>query len=176
MPQAGRQEETQNQDLVGKTASVCGRTWRKANKTWHGFIALPNLIGKGFHCLTFAQTRARMLIMYRLCGGWCFVKPSYSFTSWLPISVGLWLSKLFLEILFQLFSFAAFVNGVCIFICESFFFNFQRVIYLMTVCLHACVCIMCVPDGLGSQKRVLDFLELELWLVVNYHVGTGNGM
>ena len=41
------------------------------------------------------------------------------------------------------------------------------------VCVHAealCLCTMCVTGTHGDQKRALDFLELELWIVV----GNGN--
>lgn len=35
------------------------------------------------------------------------------------------------------------------------------------------VCITCVLSANGRQKRELDSLELESW-VVSYYVGTGN--
>ena len=28
----------------------------------------------------------------------------------------------------------------------------------------------CMPAALESQKKVADFLELELWMVTNYHI------
>lgn len=34
---------------------------------------------------------------------------------------------------------------------------------------------MCVPDAHGGQKRELDPLKLELWMVVSHYVGTENG-
>jgi hypothetical protein len=40
--------------------------------------------------------------------------------------------------------------------------------------LHVCMCTICVPGALGSQKGEMDPLELELWMVVNHHVGAGN--
>lgn len=33
----------------------------------------------------------------------------------------------------------------------------------MSVCLHVCICIMCVLDAPCDQKRGLDPLGLELW-------------
>lgn len=37
--------------------------------------------------------------------------------------------------------------------------------------LHVCLCTACVLGALGSQKRALDFLELELdWLYSNTRV------
>lgn len=40
--------------------------------------------------------------------------------------------------------------------------------------LHLCICTMCVPGAIGGQKGSMDPLELELWMVVNHHVGAGN--
>lgn len=37
-----------------------------------------------------------------------------------------------------------------------------------------CVCDICMPSALGGQKTVLEPLELELGMVVNYHIGVGN--
>jgi len=48
----------------------------------------------------------------------------------------------------------------------------------ISVCLHICLCTICVP-GAGSlrgQRRALDFLELELWKVVCHLVGVGSGL
>lgn len=39
-------------------------------------------------------------------------------------------------------------------------------------CLHACMCI-CISGALRGQMIVLDPLELNRWIVVSYHVGTG---
>jgi hypothetical protein len=36
-----------------------------------------------------------------------------------------------------------------------------------------CVCVQCMPCAYRVQKRVAD-LELELGIVVIYHVGSGN--
>lgn len=41
------------------------------------------------------------------------------------------------------------------------------------VCMHACKLIMCIPGFHSGQKVVLDSLKLELWMVVNLHVGGG---
>jgi hypothetical protein len=45
---------------------------------------------------------------------------------------------------------------VCVYVC-------------MYVCIHVHVCL--VPRG---QKRALDSLELEFWIVVKRHVSAGN--
>lgn len=39
-----------------------------------------------------------------------------------------------------------------------------------------CVCVytMCIPGAHGSEERVLNVLELELWMVVNCHEDGGN--
>jgi hypothetical protein len=42
---------------------------------------------------------------------------------------------------------------------------------MLSLCV--CECIICVPGTCGSQKRVLDSLELELWVIVRYHVVLG---
>lgn len=33
---------------------------------------------------------------------------------------------------------------------------------------------MCMPGTYGSQNRVPDSQELELWMIMNGYVGTGN--
>lgn len=38
----------------------------------------------------------------------------------------------------------------------------------------ACMCTMCTSGTRRGQKRASDFLGLELWLVMSYHVGSGN--
>lgn len=43
----------------------------------------------------------------------------------------------------------------------------------MSVLLHLCLCIMCLPGALGFQQRVLDSLELVLQMIVSQHMGTG---
>lgn len=42
------------------------------------------------------------------------------------------------------------------------------------VFLQACLCIMCMLGICRGQKRWLNPLNLELDVVVSYHVGTGN--
>lgn len=37
--------------------------------------------------------------------------------------------------------------------------------------MSICVCTTCMPDVCGRQKKVSHFLELELWMIVSYHVG-----
>lgn len=46
--------------------------------------------------------------------------------------------------------------------CEGFFF------------LPECICTKYVAGDQEDQKRGLGPLELELWMVVNHHAGTGN--
>lgn len=43
-------------------------------------------------------------------------------------------------------------------------------------CLCACMCTMCIPGALGSQKRVLAALELDLEAVVIHHGDARNQM
>ena len=43
---------------------------------------------------------------------------------------------------------------------------------VLPVCV--CLCTTCVPGDCGGQKKVLGFLELELKMAVNCHVGAGN--
>lgn len=53
---------------------------------------------------------------------------------------------------------------------------FYRLIYSLCVrefCLHDCLCIMCILDVQGSQKRESDSQEMEL-TVLNYHVHVEN--
>lgn len=40
-------------------------------------------------------------------------------------------------------------------------------------CLPVCLCTTHVPGAQESQKRILDPLVLELWMVVSPHVGAG---
>lgn len=44
----------------------------------------------------------------------------------------------------------------------------------LSVCLQVCMCIVCVPVALGTQKEVPDSLELELQEVVSYHMHASN--
>lgn len=45
----------------------------------------------------------------------------------------------------------------------------------MNVCIYVCVPHICLPGVCESQERVVDPLELELWMVVNHTVDIGNG-
>lgn len=55
---------------------------------------------------------------------------------------------------------------------------FIRYIYfiLCVFLLHMCVCVpcACTLGAYRSQKRLLDPLELILWMIVNHHVDTKN--
>jgi hypothetical protein len=53
-------------------------------------------------------------------------------------------------------------------------FIYFRFICLFILCkMHVCTHIIWMPGALGGQQ-VSDLLELEFWLAVNHHVGTGN--
>ena len=41
-------------------------------------------------------------------------------------------------------------------------------------CLHMFMHTTCVIGALKAKKKASDLLELELWMVVNHHVGAGN--
>lgn len=41
------------------------------------------------------------------------------------------------------------------------------------ICMHVCLGTTCMPSAHRSQKKVLDALELELGMVVRYHVAIG---
>lgn len=64
--------------------------------------------------------------------------------------------------------------NVCMFyVCLMHIF----VICVMHVCMmHVRMYIWttCILDAHEGQKRVLDVLELELWMAVSHHVGSGN--
>lgn len=52
-----------------------------------------------------------------------------------------------------------------------------KIYWFYFVCLSAlpaCMCTICVSGAYGSQKKVLDFLDLQLQDVVSSHVGPGN--
>ena len=51
---------------------------------------------------------------------------------------------------------------------------FDFIICLGMFYLCVCLCTMCVPDAGASQKKALALLELELHMVVFYHVGADN--
>lgn len=48
--------------------------------------------------------------------------------------------------------------------------------FILCVCVFClrCICVPCANDALGGLKSGPDTLELELQMVVNNHVGTGN--
>ena len=55
-------------------------------------------------------------------------------------------------------------------------FNIYKFIHfvLCVFCLHVCICTTFLLGAHGGQKRVLDSLEIELWVVINHCVGAGN--
>lgn len=50
------------------------------------------------------------------------------------------------------------------------------ILYIWVFCLQLCMCTTGMPGALGGQKKALGPEELELWRVVNYHMGSGNGI
>lgn len=42
------------------------------------------------------------------------------------------------------------------------------------VCLPICICTTCMSDASGGQRRMSDYLELELGMVMSHLVGAGN--
>lgn len=63
-----------------------------------------------------------------------------------------------------------------------FEFNFLlRFIYFIPcvgvfACIFVCVPLTCTPGVQGGQKRLLDSLELEFWMVLNHHVVQGTDL
>lgn len=55
-----------------------------------------------------------------------------------------------------------------------FFTRFIHFILGVGVLLHICLCTVCVLGAHRGHKRALDQKELELWMIVNYHVYAGN--
>lgn len=51
---------------------------------------------------------------------------------------------------------------------------FIFILWICMFCLHICMSTICVPGALEIQKRTLCPLELELWMIVGHHVGSGN--
>lgn len=41
----------------------------------------------------------------------------------------------------------------------------------MDICLHICLCIVCLPSDTGGQKMELDPLRLEALMIVSHHFG-----
>lgn len=56
-------------------------------------------------------------------------------------------------------------------------FIFTKLFYyylcVWVLCLHVCLCIICMPCALGSQRVMVNPLDLELQMVVSYCVGAG---
>lgn len=55
--------------------------------------------------------------------------------------------------------------------------HFLRFIFILCIglfCFHMCLCTMCIPEVHGVQKRESGPLELELWMIVSYHVSVRN--
>lgn len=59
----------------------------------------------------------------------------------------------------------------------STFLSFSRFVFILCVCVFACmyvsVCPMCVPGDCRGQKRISDPPEIELHIIVSCHVGAG---
>lgn len=50
-----------------------------------------------------------------------------------------------------------------------------KILFYMYGCFFSLdVCVLCVPSTSRGQRRTLDLIELELWIVVSHCVGTGN--
>lgn len=45
-------------------------------------------------------------------------------------------------------------------------------LWMWVLCLYVCIHTMYVPDNPGNQRRALDSLEIELWMVVSHPVGS----
>lgn len=54
------------------------------------------------------------------------------------------------------------------------FFKKGLFLCVQVFCLQVYVFATCVTGAQGSQNRVLEFLELEFWMVEIHHVGAGN--
>ena len=52
-------------------------------------------------------------------------------------------------------------------------FFFFRLTYLMflSVCLHVCTCMTCMPGAHRGQKKALAPPDLELVMIMSHHVG-----
>lgn len=70
-----------------------------------------------------------------------------------------------------LFLFVLFYNCCFVFGFLVFTFRFMH-IRVLPACMYVH---MCKPGAHRSQDSGLDPLELELWMVVSYHVGAENG-
>jgi hypothetical protein len=49
--------------------------------------------------------------------------------------------------------------------CKMYVFTFTLCVWVS--CLHVCICSVPIPDIYRGQRKVLDSLTLELWMVVN---------
>jgi hypothetical protein len=57
---------------------------------------------------------------------------------------------------------------------EQSIFLFTSILHVWVfVCMHVCGA-MCMPCAHGGQKRALDFLELDLQMIVSCHVDAKN--
>lgn len=58
-----------------------------------------------------------------------------------------------------------------------YYFRFYVSIYFICVrvCLHAHMCITCIPGAFRDHKREMIPIELELWMSLNCNMGPGNG-
>jgi hypothetical protein len=56
---------------------------------------------------------------------------------------------------------------------KSYFSLFIFILWMCMFCLHICMSTRYVPGALEIQKRILDPLELEAWMIVSHHVTSG---
>lgn len=69
------------------------------------------------------------------------------------------------------------LNSLWLYQASKIYFIFIGLLILFcmwTLYLSACMCTMYITGTQGSQKRILDPLKLELWMVVNHFVGSEN--
>lgn len=45
---------------------------------------------------------------------------------------------------------------------------------LWVSCLNVCLCVVCMSSARGGQKGASSLLRLELQVILNYHIGSGN--
>lgn len=43
----------------------------------------------------------------------------------------------------------------------------------ISVCLHICLCVPCIPEAWKGQERTPGPLELELQMIVSHHIDAG---
>ena len=77
---------------------------------------------------------------------------------------------------------------VCVYVCVCIYIYTYIHIYVCVyiyMCTYICVCVWfiflylypcstCIPGTQGAQKRLLTALKMELQLVLNWHVDSGN--